>query len=379
MLTTEDRSLREDRKPKDHLLDVLRTLFRWKRPILITCAIAAIGTAILVLILPVYYQASTSFLVLSPDQSKPELIFGEGNIDPDLFGNTEDVDRILNLAESNALIDHLVDSFHLYAHYDIDSTVRKAPLLVAKTFLGLYEVEKTKRDAVVLALEDKDPVLAAAIVKAAREHIDRTAQELIRSSQGRTISTYQADIAAKTRQMRVLNDTLTAFRRRYGIYDTQSQAEALTGQVTSLERRAASLAAREEAYGQMGGRFRDSVAVIRALLRGVEREREAVNIQLERFNTGVSQIISLEEEYDQAVQSLNLAREKLKQYQAAYQADLPAVMVLEEAEVPLEKSRPLRTLTVLAVTFLAFLFSLAAVLLIENSRDIDFRALYHGR
>ncbi len=379
MLTTEDRSIRPDRKSKDQLLDVLRTLFRWKRPILLTCGIAAVGTAILVLILPVYYQASTSFLVLSPDQSKPELLFGEGNIDPDLFGNTEDVDRILNLAESNALIDHLVDSFHLYAHYDIDSTVLKAPLLVAKTFLGLYDVEKTKRDAVVLTLEDKEPVLAAAIVKAAREYIDRTAQGLIRSSQGRTIATYQADIATKEQQMQVLNDTLSAYRRRYGIYDTQSQAENLTSQSTSLDRRAANLAARVDAYRGMGARYRDSVAVIEALLRGAEREREAVNAQLERFNTGVSKIISLEEEYDQAVESLNLAREKLRQYQAAYQADLPALMVLEEAEVPLEKSRPLRTLTVLAVTLLAFLFSIAAVLLIENSRDIDFRALYHGR
>ena len=379
MLTTEDRPLRVDRPSKDHLLDVLRTLFRWKKPILLTCLIAAVGTAILVLILPVYYLASTSFLVLSPDQSKPELIFGEGNIDPDLFGNTEDVDRILNLAESKALVSHLVDSFHLYAHYDIDSTARKAPLLVTKTFLGLYDVEKTKRDAVVLALEDKDPVLAAAIVKAAREYIDRTAQGLIRSSQGRTIATYQADIAAKTQQMQVLNDTLAAYRRRFGVYDTRSQAEVLTGQATDLERRAASLAAREEAYSDMGGRFRDSVAVIRALRRGLEGERKAVNAQLERFNTGVSLIVSLEEEYDQAVESLNLAREKLRQYQAAYQADLPAIMVLEEAAVPLEKSRPLRTLTVLIVTVLAFLFSVAAVLLIENSRDIDFRALYHGR
>lgn len=379
MLKTEDRSIREEKKPKDHLLDVLRTLFRWKRPIVITSGVAAVGSAILVLLLPVYYQATTSFLVLSPDQSKPELIFGEGNVDPDLFGNTEDVDRILNLAESNALIDHMVDSFHLYAQYDIDSTAAKAPLLVAKTFLGLYDVEKTKRDAIVLAMEDKDPVLAAAIVKAAREHIDRTAQNLIRGSQARTIATYQADIESKTRQMRVLNDTLSAFRRRYGIYDTQSQAESLTGQSTSLDRQAASLSAREEAYAKLGGRYRDSVAIIQALRSGVERERETVEAQLERFNTGVSQIVSLEEEYDQAVESLNLAREKLKQYQAAYYADLPALMVLEEATVPLEKSRPLRTLTVLIVTLLAFLFSIAAVLLIENSRDIDFRALYHGR
>ena len=105
--------------PKTDLLDVIKTLFRWKKFILTSCLIAGVGSAIIVLLLPSYYKASTIFLAVSPDQATPELLFTDGGIAPELYGNESDIDRMLTIAESNQLADYLIDSFSLYEHYDI--------------------------------------------------------------------------------------------------------------------------------------------------------------------------------------------------------------------------------------------------------------------
>ncbi|MEM9931262.1 MAG: hypothetical protein AAF840_15710, partial [Bacteroidota bacterium] len=71
-------------------------------------------------------------------------------------------------------------------------------------------------------------------------------------------------------------------------------------------------------------------------------------------------------------------KEKLKQYRAIYSSDIPALIVVEDAAVPQVKSRPFRTLIVLAAVVLTFLFTVIGVLLFETYRDIDWQAIYRG-
>ena len=92
-------------KDKDNLIGVLKTLFRWKKQLIILCGAVGIGSIIIVLLLPVYYKASTTFLAASPDQAKPELLFGEGNLKTEYYGNANDIDRLLTIANSNELVE----------------------------------------------------------------------------------------------------------------------------------------------------------------------------------------------------------------------------------------------------------------------------------
>ena len=163
-------------KNTDNLLGVLKTLFKWKKQIFLVCLIAGIGSVIISLLLPVYFQATTVFLAASPDQAKPELIFGSGTLEGEYYGNENDIDRILTIAESSELFDFLIDTFNLYQHYKIDSTANRAPYRVKKKLAKLYDVAKTKRDAIELSVEDQDKELAAAIANTARRKINEILQ-----------------------------------------------------------------------------------------------------------------------------------------------------------------------------------------------------------
>lgn len=364
---------------KDNLLDVLRTLFRWKKAILYLCLAAAVLSAVIVLLVPVYYEAATVFFVASPDQSKPELIFGNSQQEPEIYGNESDIDRLLTIAESNELVEFLIDSFQLYQHYDIDTANAKAPYYIKLKFFDLYEVQKTKRDAIRLSIEDRDRELARRITRAAREKINEIAQDLVKASQEKKIRTYEASIGSKRQLLRMIGDSLVQLRKKYGIFNTLAQSESLTGELTSAEAKLAFSQARLKSIQGSAGVRRDSIIKLRSQVAGLEQQVEKIRSNLQLFNEGVAEVEVFNSQYKEATQVLSEEQEKLKQYRATYQANIPALILVEEAELPIIKSRPKRTLIVLASVMVAFFFGIIGVLLFDNYRDINWREIYHGR
>ncbi|MCB0585551.1 MAG: hypothetical protein KDD06_09545, partial [Phaeodactylibacter sp.] len=80
-------------KNNDNLIDVLKTLFKWKRPIFYVCLIAGVGSIVISLFLSNYYAATTIFLAVSPDQATPEALYGKGQLRNEYYGNENDIDR----------------------------------------------------------------------------------------------------------------------------------------------------------------------------------------------------------------------------------------------------------------------------------------------
>lgn len=363
---------------KDNLLAVLRTLFRWKKAIFYFCLAVGILAVIVVLVVPVYYQATTIFLVASPDQSKPELIFGNSQQEPEFYGDDSDIDRLLTITESNELVEFLIDSFNLYHHYDIDSSKAKAAYYIKLHFFDLYDVRKTKRDAIMLSIEDRDPSTATRMTRAARDKINAIAQELIRASQAKKIETYQASVQSKGEQLNILSDSLVRLRQRYGIYNALAQSELLTQELTSAESKLAYTQARLQNMEETNQR-RDSIFKLRSIVAGLEQQVSTLTNKLELFNEGVARVEIFNEQYEEANEALSEDQERLKQYVSAYNSNIPALLLVEEAELPIIKSRPRRTLIVLGAVVLAFFFAVVGVLLFDNYRDTNWREIYHGR
>ena len=64
-------------KHKDNLLDVVSTIMKWRRPLILLCIIAGIVSLIVSFgFLKDHYKASTIFYAASPELAKPEQIFG---------------------------------------------------------------------------------------------------------------------------------------------------------------------------------------------------------------------------------------------------------------------------------------------------------------
>lgn len=365
-------------KQRDNLLDVLRTIFRWKKPILVVTGAAAVGSIIISLLLPNFYMGATTFLAVSPDQAKPEALFSKGQIRTQYYGNENDIDRLLTIANSGELVDFMIDTFQLYEHYGIDPDGQKAAFKVRDKFGNRYEIEKTSRDAIELSIEDRDPELAAQMATAARRKTGEIARQLIREGQRKTIVSYKSNITNKEEQLNTLGDSLVRLRMHYGIYNIDGQSEALTTQLLETESKLIRQRSRLEALQNTAGIPRDTIQLIKADVKGLEAEFENLNQKITRFNDGLAKVGTYERQYTVANATLSDDKEQLKQVLSVYESNIPALIVVEEAHVPYEKSWPKRSYIVIGAIAIAFLFSVIGVLLLDTYQDVDWGAIYKG-
>ncbi len=362
---------------RENLLGIVETFFRWKKPILTLCALAAIGTVIISLLLPNYYKSYTTYYVASPDQAMPEPV-GNRLKEKLLYGQDADTDRNLSIAQSSELIDFMVDSFNLFEHYEINPDNEKAASKVRKRFLKLYNVERTKFDAVEISIEDTDKEKAAAMVIAARNKIETISKNIIKQSLDKNARSSTANIKAKERELQILGDSLRILRDKYGIYNTESQTEFLSAQLSSAESQLARNRAKLASLKSMSNVSRDTISFIVANVAGLEKEVEQHQQNMQKLSEGLPKVIALSRAYDQGVKQLSLDSERLKQTQSALEADPPILFLVEEASVPLEKSRPKRSIICIAAVMIAFLLGLLAAILLDMYKDIDWKKVVNA-
>ena len=357
---------------KDNLLGVIGTVFQWRKIILWTCGATAVGAAIVSLLLPVYYESTTTFYAASPDLATPEAIFGESAQAPDYYGTDGDMDRLLSIAKSDELATFMIDSFHLYEHYDIDPESKKGPYTVRLKFEKHFDVVKTKFDAIELSIEDKDKELAARMTNTARDHISTVAQQIIKNSQLKLLKVFEDNIRNKENELDSLNATLQTVRQRYGVYNPIAQSEGLSSLVAKAESKLYNTQAKLKAF-EASRRFRDSTILLRIQIKGYENQLLKLNERLNNFNQGMAQAEVLKSVQTEASEKLGEDKEHYKQIKAAYGTDFPTLMLLEKGRVPLIKARPKRALIVVGATAVAFVFILIGILLFDAYKDVNWK------
>jgi len=371
---------------KDYsLLSIVKLVHKWRKPVVYVTIGVAVLSGIISLIVPVYFESTTLFYAASEDLFKPKKVFGYGDNDVEYYGTTSDIQRILTVAYSYELTSLLVRDFGLYEHYGVDSTRSKAAYIVREKLMTHFKIIRTKYDAIELTVEDRDPEVAAAMANSAREKINSIVSEMVRGSQQKVIESYTKTIDSKEAALIVIQDSLSSTQIKYGIFDPAGQTEYLSTLITSTETNIVSENAKLNSYKNSSGRVaRDSVAKLTANIAGLQSQLDLLqgrdtsvhsNYNFERFNKAKGEIMVLDDSYRKATNTVNFDKELLKTLESAYNLNIPAVHVVESAQVPVVKSRPKRTLLVFASTFAAFLFMVLGVLFIESYRHLDWSFL----
>ena len=245
-----------------------------------------------------------------------------------------------------------------------------------EAFFSLYEVQKSKYDAIELSVEDVNAAFSAEMANEARNKIDEIAQNLIKSSQKKLMESVQQDIVDRQRDLVVLGDSLSGLRKKYGIYDLSS-GEVLAGKVAEAESNFSRNKAKLTSLEKEPGVKRDTIAMIRANLRGYEEElRELTsdssksNFNIKRFNEGISLVTVVSQMHGAARDQLSRDINRIGELKAAYDNKISATHLIETATEPVQKERPRRSIIILVSAMAAFLFSCIGVLLLEKYKDL---------
>jgi uncharacterized protein involved in exopolysaccharide biosynthesis len=370
---------------RDNLLGVFQTMYRWRKAIRNICLIALIGSIVYSLTLDNYYQANTIFYPASPELSNPELIFGYTGQVTHYFGNDRDLDRLDEIANSTEVVDFMVKKFGLYQVYGLDSTSLKGRAKVREYFRNVYVAQKNKNDAIELSVEDTDPQRAADMANTARDKVNEIAQRLIKNSQSKILATFEENIKNKTVELEVLGDSLRRLQAKYNIYSGAEQGEQLSAQLAKAESEIVRGRARLEILDKNPLIPRDTIEYIKANLLAYERERKSLmspapdgGVSVKEFNEGLPKVSVMTDLHFQARKQLSFDLERYNQILAAYKTDIPSIQIVETAEPPLEKSRPKRSILVIASVIAAFLFAVLGALIAEAYRDFKWKDIANG-
>lgn len=359
------------------LLDIIKVMqSHWKK-IAGLVFIAGLLSAGAALLLPTYYQATTSFYPASQDLVKPSKIFGGGDKELNFYGTREDLDRILTIGDSRQVFEDLIKEFDLYTRYEIDSLNEKAQSKVGRRLQKLYTLMRTDRDAIELKVEDEDPQVAANMANFARDRIAHITSEMVRNSQKGMITKMEDNVRNKSKLVKELSDSLKYIQTKYNIYNSAAQSEYLSTEVAMTESSLAENRGKIQFLKSQPYVQSDSIVKIESKIRGYEKKLKSMLTKngglfnLESFRDGRPLYNEMNDIYTKELNQLNYNKLLLSQFELTSKSDLPTLHLIESAEPPNIKSRPRRSILVLGAMFLTFLLSVLVILLGEFWRKLN--------
>src|ERR1700748_2230396 len=105
--------------PRFDLVDVVQTIRNRRKFVLIVTLVAAVIGGVFYLVKQKKYKAETEFLVTNPLFGDRNNIYGDVRL-IDYFGDEDDVDRVLALAQSDTVQDAIIRQAHLPQVYHLD-------------------------------------------------------------------------------------------------------------------------------------------------------------------------------------------------------------------------------------------------------------------
>ncbi len=363
-----------------NLLEVVSSLWQWRRKAFILTLSITIGTLIISFFIPDYYTATCTFVPANEERD----LFGREGKNNSMYGDEAAVDRATIFASSAPLIDFMVKEFDLPNRYGINASTPKGQDRVSRRFLKLFKLKKNDHGGIDLSMQDRDPQMAAKMLSAAISKIDGLYKQATASNKDQMMRTYEGAISSKRNELKVIGDSLFLLRKKYSVFDVGKQGEILSELIVETESQLTENIAKLESYKATGGRP-DSIINITARVKGYAKKLEIINnksdsmsgsINLNAYNEAREVILF----YDSQTKSINEdIGEIIKEYsrfKAQANSKASSLIILEPVQLPKIKSYPVRSLLVVAAFFASIVIALIGVLIIELNKKVDWKTVF---
>lgn len=376
MSSPEETSLVPAFEPPDNgqWLEPLIILAKRKRFIMFFVGAVFIISAVLSLLLPKAYTATTKILLPKENTSIASAMLGQlgpliGAAGKDL-GIRSPNDMYVAMLRSRTVADDLVDRFSLMSVYHKKFRVDAQKRLDAAT-----EISAGRDDVITISVEDRNPRRAADIANGYVEELAKLTKTLAVTDASKRRLFFEQEVKTASDELASAEDALKRTEEKTGIIQLDSQAKAMVQGFAELR---AQLAAKEVQVQAMKSfaapenpdllRAEQEVAALRAELARLERGGSGSSLT----DVTLEKVPAAGLEYVRRLRDVKY-RETLwelltKQYEIARideSKDAAIVQVLDNAVPPEKRSWPPRTALVLASTLLALLVAISAAFVME--------------
>jgi uncharacterized protein involved in exopolysaccharide biosynthesis len=363
------------------LTGIFLLILSWRKPLAGLLLAVALVSTLIAFLLPDTYKSTAIFYPSDLNEVNPEQLMGGSRLtSPELFGKTADIDRMLTIAYSRPLADHIIRRFDLARHYQSDTTTEENRHYVLEKFRSNFDAEHTERDAIAITFRDHDKHLAAAVANAITARIGQQNQALLGRQRQETLHILRKKNQVYRQQYQLLLDSLRQSRRRFRIFgstrDTlQSRFEAqyLARQLVQTETALRQARAEAAQVQRAGGGAR--LAALQSQIKGLEQAFAGLSkaengnlINYETYLSGTDEVAGLEARVQGLQQELIRSGKAYLNAELAATDDLSSIYVVQQASPALKRSWPIRWLIVAGSLVFTFLLSVLVIVLLENHR-----------
>ncbi len=336
--------------------DILGLLRRRAAFIALNVGILTVVALLVSLVLPKWYSAKAVLLPPTEEESSLSLsqLLPRGLGGVKLPGAPTLSDVFVSVLKSRSVGDRLVARFDLVRRYKLPDTEKALKELNSHTTLALGD-----EGTISISVEDRDPKTAAAMANAYVEELDNFNRLTRTSSARRTREFIQERLGIVGRDLAAAENSLSS-------YQQQKNLALLSPEARGQAEIGANIMAQKLALEVKLNVLRQSLVESSEEVRRVREELSAVERQLGTLPQAGVATMRLWRDLKTQEQLYELLTGQLEEARIRETRDTPTVQVLDPAVAPLHKSRPKRSLVVLAGMLLGGVGSLGYLMMTER-------------
>ncbi|HET6567753.1 MAG TPA: GNVR domain-containing protein [Rhodothermales bacterium] len=367
----------EQRQDGQFFWSTLATMVRWRRFIAATTGFVAVAAVVISLLLPNWYRASAR--VLAPESGSMGSIASALMQDlPSaasmiLGGSTGEYTRYLTILSSRRMYEAVVDSFDLVHVYDLADAAHPREAAIAELQKNVEFPVDAEYEYLSVEVLDRSPQRAADMANFFVHRLNEINSQLASQNAGE----YRRFVEQRYNQVEAASDSLMSavqrFQKKYGVFDVSSQMEEFFKRVADLRADAIQAEIRYQSYRSQLGPDNPEVKAFQSTAtfanqkyeNALAGQEQLMPVSQSEMSSVLRQYLELQREGEIQARVLEVMRPMLEQARFDEQKKIEALQIVDKAVPPVKKSRPMRTVIVLAAILSAFMLAVAFVLAYE--------------
>jgi tyrosine-protein kinase Etk/Wzc len=354
-----------------NLLELVRVMAKRKRLVIKFCTAAAIISVVYSLLLPNIYSATAK--VLPPPKEGggglAALLGQAGGLAGLAAGVGGGADLYLGILKSRSVADGVIKRLDLATVFKTQT-----PDETRKTLEGAVKMQAGKDGIIAITADSKDPKLAAALANAFVEELGRKSVQLNLTKAGTERVFLEKRIEVVKDDLKRAEEDLKSFQERNKAVKVDAQAVA---SIEGIARMKAEIVAKEVQLATLRSYQTDESPEVKLLQAAIGKLRSQLGGLAGGGSGGegipnIGSVPNLGLEYARRMRELKtqeaIYEQLTKQYEVAKLTeakDSSSLQVLDEAVVPVKKSKPKRSLIVILATVTAFFAAIFLAFILE--------------
>ncbi len=195
--------------------DLMQLIVRWKKHLIIVGLISLVGSILF-----------SSPIFIKPKFKSFALIYPSNLI---AYSTESATEQMLQLTQSYDIRDKIINTFHLFEHYDIDTLKNKTfKSEVYKKYDENIIIKKTEYESMEITVYDTDPLIASQIADSIVHYFDLKARSLQIEKSHEVMVIALDQLKNKKNQLDSMENLLHEYSTKYGLLDYKSQSKEVT-------------------------------------------------------------------------------------------------------------------------------------------------------